>query len=408
MDQTVRTVVIVGGGQAGARTAKSLRALGYDGALTLIGAEKHPPYERPDLSKACLIDADAQPPSVVDTAFCAEQRIVLITGRRACAIDRRQACIHLDDGSQHPYDRLVLATGCKPRQLSLTELDSRRVFYLRTLDDAQALRPRLQAGSSIVIVGGGFIGLEVAAGAQALGCQVSVLEAAPVLLPRLGSTAASDRVLDHHRRAGIDIRLDTRIAYADGERLVLSTGEAIKADTIVAGIGVMPDTTLAEAAGLAIDDGILTNEFGETSDGSILAAGDVTRHFNPLLQRHLRLESWQNANLQPETVARTILGERVPYAEMPWLWSDQGDLNLQAAGAPVQVDMTVQRGGDDTGVSIFQFAHGALVGGITINRNKDMPLIRRLLRQAQPIDDPESLADDSRPLRAFLRTGAPS
>ena len=134
----------------------------------------------------------------------------------------------------------------------------------------------------------------------------------------------------------------------------------------------------------------------------------MTRHFNPLLQRHLRLESWQNANLQPEAVARTIMGERVAYAEIPWLWSDQGDLNLQAAGAPAQVDMTVQRGGDSTGVSIFQFACGALVGGITINRGKDMPVIRRLLRQAQPIDDPEALADDSKPLRAFLRAGAAS
>jgi len=388
MDQNGRAVVIVGGGQAGARTAKSLRAIGYDGALTLIGAENHSPYERPDLSKACLLDAAAMPPSVIDAAFCTEQRIALITARQACAIDRQQRDVLLDDGTQHPYDRLVLATGCKPRRLSLAGLDTRRVFYLRTLDDARALRPRLQPGSSIVIVGGGFIGLEVAAGAQALGCQVSVLEAAPVLLPRLGSTIASEKVLDHHRRAGIDIRLDTRIAYVDGTRLVLSTG--------------------AEAAGHAVDDGIHTSECGETWDGALRAAGDGPRHFNPLLQRHLRLESWQNANLQPEAVARTIMGERVAYAEIPWLWSDQGDLNLQAAGAPAQVDMTVQRGGDSTGVSIFQFACGALVGGITINRGKDMPVIRRLLRQAQPIDDPEALADDSKPLRAFLRAGAAS
>ncbi|MDH7797722.1 MULTISPECIES: FAD-dependent oxidoreductase [unclassified Beijerinckia] len=408
MVQDVRAVVIVGGGQAGAQTAKALREHGYDGALTLIGAEKHLPYERPNLSKACLLDPSAIPPIVIDAAFCQEREIELMTGRQALSIDRARRRLVLDDGSERPYDRLVLATGCAPRQMTLKGLDPERIFYLRTLDDARALQPRLTRGSSMAIVGGGFIGLEVAAGAQSLGCRVTVLETAPILLPRLGSAKASALVLAHHRQAGIDIRLGTRIEYADGSRLVLSNGEAIKADTIVAGIGVIPEAALATKAGLDVDDGILTNAFGETSDSSIFAAGDVTRHFNPLLQRYIRLESWQNANLQADTVARSLLGQRVPYAEVPWLWSDQGDLNLQAAGAPTHVDTTVFRGSEDEGLSIFQFAQGVLVGGITFNRGKDMPVIRRLLRQSTPIVDPAALADDSTPLRNFLRAGASS
>lgn len=409
MGETVETVVIVGGGQAGARTAKVLRERGYAGTLTVLGAEQHCPYERPDLSKACLLQADAAPPFVIDDDLCREQRIDLRKGRQVCAIDRANRQVVLNEGSSLRYDRLVLATGCAPRRLTL-QGQVPDIVYLRTLDDARALRPRLTPGCGVAIIGGGFIGLEVAAAAQILGCDVTVLEMAPRLLPRLGAAAASDLVLDHHRRSGIDIRLNARIDYGDGARLVLSTGEAIKADVVIAGIGVAPDTALAEAAGLGVDDGILANEFGETSDPAILAAGDVTRHFNPRLQRHVRLESWQNANLQGEAVARTIMGERVAYAEVPWLWSDQGSLNLQAAGAPAHVDTTVLRGNAEDGLSIFQFEQGRLVGGVTVNRGKDMPVIRRLLRQAssEPMIDPQALADGSKPLRNFLRAEASS
>ena len=396
--------VILGGGQAAARTAKAMRGAGFDGAITIIGAEPHAPYERPMLSKALLLAPETPVPFVFPPQTYADLDIELRTGCAGLFIDRRAQTVSLADGSAVSYDRLMIATGGRLRRLSIPGVPSEAILYLRDLDECRALEAKLRAKPSLVVIGGGFIGLEVAASAAMLGCRVTVIEAADRLLPRLGSPEASAAVLAHHRALGIDIRLNTGVSRGEGDILFLHDGSTVDAQVIVAGIGVVPETALAEEAGLGVDDGVLVDEFGMTSDPLIFAAGDVTRHFHPLLGRRIRLESWQNANMQAEAAGRAMAGVQTPYQEIPWLWSDQGDLNLQMAGAPAAVDRTVVRGQPDgaEGASIFQFDGERLVGAVTLNRGKDMTMIRRLLGQnalALPI---EQLADETVPLRGFM------
>ena len=400
--------VVLGGGQAAARAAKAMRSAGFAGAITIISAEQHAPYERPMLSKALLLARDTPVPFVFPSQTYADLGIELRTGCAAVAIDRSARTVSLADGSAVPYDRLMLATGGRLRRLSLPGVPSEEILYLRDLDECRVLEAKLRERPSLVVIGGGFIGLEVAASAAILGCGVTVIEAADRLLPRLGSPEASAAVLAHHRALGIDIRLNAGVSHKDGTGLRLIDGSIVDAAVIVAGIGVVPETSLAESAGLLVDDGVLVDEFGATSDPLIFAAGDVTRHYHPLLGRRIRLESWQNANMQAEAAGRAMAGVRTPYQEIPWLWSDQGDLNLQMAGAPAAVDRTVVRGRPDgaDGASIFQFDGERLVGAVTLNRGKDMTMIRRLLGQddlALPI---EQLADETVPLRGFMRARA--
>jgi len=399
-----RGVIVIGGGQAAARGAKAMRVAGYAGPITILGDEAHLPYERPMLSKAMLLQPGAEAPQVLAEPDYAASGITVRTGCRAAAIDRAQREVVLTDGARLRYDRLLIATGSRIRPLTIDGVAPERILSLRTLDDGRHLAEMLGGRPALTVVGGGFIGLEVAASAAKLGCAVTVIEAADRLLPRLGSPDASAVVLDHHRRTGVDVRLGVKAVSGEDGRLRLSDGSEAAADVVLAGVGVAPDTALAEAAGLDCQDGLLVDAFGCTSDPEIFAAGDVTRHHNPLLGRSLRLESWQNANVQAEAAGRTIAGVPTESAEIPWLWSDQGDLNLQASGAPLVVAHTVLRGdprGED-GLTIFQFDGGRLVGGVTINRGKEMPMIRRLLAQPDLRLDPDRLADATTPLRRLL------
>ena len=400
--------VILGAGQAAARAAKAMRSAGFEGALTIIGAEPHAPYERPMLSKALLLAPDTPVPFVFPPQTYADLDIELRTGCAAVAIDRDRRTVSLADGATVPYDRLMLATGGRLRRLAIPGVPPEAILYLRDLDECRVLEARLRQRPSLLVIGGGFIGLEVAASAALLGCRVTVIETADRLLPRLGSPEASAAVLAHHRALGIDIRLNAGVSHGDGASLHLTDGSTVDAAVIVAGIGVVPETTLAEEAGLAVEDGVLVDEYGVTSDPLIFAAGDVTRHHHPLLGRRIRLESWQNANMQAEAAGRAMAGVRAPYQEIPWLWSDQGDLNLQMAGAPAAVDRTVVRGRADgaEGASIFQFDGERLVGAVTLNRGKDMTMIRRLLGQDALALPAEQLADETVPLRGFMRAKA--
>ena len=396
--------VVIGAGQAAARAAKAMRSAGFAGAITILGAEPHAPYERPMLSKALLLSSDTPVPFVFPPQVYDDLAIELRTGCAALAVDRGARTVALADGSAVAYDRLMLATGGRLRRLSIAGVPPAAIHYLRDLDESRALEARLRERPSLAVIGGGFIGLEVAASAAMLGCRVTVIEAADRLLPRLGSPEASAAVLAHHRALGIDIRLGAGVSRGDGDTLLLVDGSSIDAGVIVAGIGVAPETALAEQAGLAVDDGVLVDEYGTTSDPLIFAAGDVTRHYHPLLGRRIRLESWQNANMQAEAAGRAMAGVRTPYQEIPWLWSDQGDLNLQMAGAPAAVDRTVVRGRPDgpDGASIFQFDGQRLVGAVTLNRGKDMTMIRRLLGQDALALPAEQLADEAVPLRGFV------
>ncbi|WP_324698857.1 NAD(P)/FAD-dependent oxidoreductase [Novosphingobium sp. RL4] len=396
--------VIVGAGQAGARAAKAMRGAGFEGSIKVFGSEAHMPYERPLLSKTLLQDPATPVPFVFADGIYQEAGIEVHTGATVTGIDRERQVVTLADGSTESYDRLLLATGSRVRTLAIDGYPPERILYLRSLDDCRAIEALIGGQPSVAIVGGGFIGLEVAATLAGHGCQVSVVEMADRLLPRLGCADASAMVLAHHLSVGVDVRLSAAIAGGEPGLLTLGDGDHIPADFIVAGVGVMPDTALAQAAGLAVTDGIVVDEFGQTSDPNIFAAGDVTRHFNPLLGSQLRLESWQNANLQAEAAGRTMAGVPTAYAEIPWLWSDQGGLNLQMAGAPQNVDNVVLRGdpaGED-GVTVFQFCEGRLVGGVTLNRGKEMPLIRRLLVTGDLALPATSLGDTAIPLRQFI------
>jgi NADPH-dependent 2,4-dienoyl-CoA reductase/sulfur reductase-like enzyme len=401
------SAVIVGAGHAGGRAVKVLREAGFKGTVTLIGAEPHLPYERPPLSKEFLQVPGARQSWVLEPDYVHQQDIQVRLGCSVVSIDRGRQVVTLDDASEVAYDRLLLATGASVRQLSIPGYPAAHIHYLRTIADAQALERRLAPDRRVAIVGGGFIGLEVAASARARGCEVVVLEAADRLLPRLGSAEASEHVLWHHVRCGIDVRLGARLAGSDGRRLRLSDGDVLDTDLLVAGIGVSPNIELASRAQLATDDGIITDEYGRTSDPNIFAAGDVTRQWNPALGRRVRLESWQNANLQAEAAARSMMGLPPVRCEPPWVWSDQGSLNLQVAGAPAEIDRTIVRRDDvDGSTSIFQFLGERLVGGITLNRAKEMALIRRVLTDLTSSFDPSMLADASTPLRRAMRTTA--
>jgi NADPH-dependent 2,4-dienoyl-CoA reductase/sulfur reductase-like enzyme len=401
------SAVIVGAGHAGGRAVKVLREAGFKGTVTLIGAEPHLPYERPPLSKEFLQVPGAGQSWILEPDYVHQQDIQVRLGCSVVSIDRGRRVVTLDDASEVAYDRLLLATGASVRQLSIPGYPAADIHYLRTIDDAQALERRLAPERRVAIIGGGFIGLEVAASARARGCEVVVLEAADRLLPRLGSAEASEHVLRHHVRCGIDVRLGARLAGSDGRRLRLSDGGVLDTDLLVAGIGVSPNIELASRAQLTTDDGIVTDEYGRTSDPNIFAAGDVTRQWNPALGRRVRLESWQNANLQAEAAARSMMGLPPVRCEPPWVWSDQGSLNLQVAGAPAEIDRTIVRRDDvDDSTSIFQFLGERLVGGITLNRAKEMALIRRVLTDLTSSFDPSMLEDASISLRRAMRTNA--
>lgn len=396
-------VVIIGAGQAGGTVAAMLRQLGYPGPVTVVGDELWPPYERPPLSKALL-----QGSSEIDktflrpAAFYAEQNIALFTGRRVCAIDRAQRVLEVDEGDPVGYDQLVIATGARARRLNVPGAECPAVHVLRGIDDALALRAALRPQARLLIIGGGFIGLEIAASARSLGLTVTVIEQAPALMARVLPQPVAAYLAGVHADRGVELHtgvaLHGFVSRPDGVCAQTSMGP-IEADVAAVGIGSIPNTELAEAAGLAVDDGVLVDEFGRTGDEHIWAAGDVTRHFNPLLGRRLRLESWKNAQNQAIAVARAIAEQPVPYAELPWLWSDQYDLNLQLAGLPLGGEQLVWRGAPADGrFTVFGLRDRAPVFAITANQAREMRFAQRLIMQGSSID-PSLLADVHTPLQ---------
>lgn len=371
-------VVIIGSGQAGGRAAEALRVGGYAGPITMIGDEPHAPYERPALSKAFLSDARMEQIAWVrPAAWYTQAGITLLQTRKAMHIDRAHGRVELDDGSRIAYQTLILTTGTRPRPLVVEGADHPLVTYLRTIEDSQRLQGCLQQGAHIVVIGAGFIGMEVAATALARGCAVTVLELAEVPMARGVPPLLGAFYADLHRQKGVALRTSTRVRRItddNGRALVHVDKEDVRpADAVVVGIGVVPNIELAQTAGLEIDDGIVVDRYGCTADPRIYAAGDVTSHFNSLLGRRIRLESWQNAQNQAITVARNILGAGRPYEEVPWFWSDQFDLNLQIAGVPQPGDEVVQRGTLGGGpVVFFHLRDGRLAAAIGVNRARDV------------------------------------
>jgi anthranilate 1,2-dioxygenase ferredoxin reductase component len=399
--------VIIGAGPAGMRAAEVLRGQSADAEIVLVGDEPHPPYDRPPLSKAFITNGVApaslhlKPPS-----FYAEQKIELKLGHAAVAIDRGSKRVALAGGEHLAYDKLLLATGCGSRRLP-PSLAPAGVHYLRSLEDAARIRAALAPGRSLVLIGGGFIGLELAASAAKLGVEVTVLEAMPRLLSRGLPGPVCEFVHRLHESHGVRFELDARLKSVEGEEgdFILRTERGThRAAVVVAGIGAVPHIRLAEAAGLAVEDGIRVDASGRTGDPDIFAAGDVTRHDNPLLGRAIRVESWQVALNHAAVVARAMLGGSDTYAEMPWLWTDQYDCNIQMLGL-FDPDLELLLRGDVAAGSFTLLGLGGdqrIKLAITVNNGRDMAVLKRLVT-AKTGFPKEALADPNRKLADLLK-----
>lgn len=398
------TIVIVGAGQAGGWAAQTLRKVGFTGRLVLIGDERHPPHERPPLSKAVLA-GQAQPQSAWLQKSDAFEALGLEwrPGTTVTRIDRAGKRLELAGGETLAYDKLILCTGGRARTLSIPGADSAGVHTLRTIDDALALAPLLQPGRSVVVIGGGWIGLEVAATARQKGADVVVVEAQRRLCERTVPPEISAHLLALHRTHGTRVLLGAGVerigSTAEGRSTVtLGDGSVLACDTIVVGVGLVPNDELAREAGLDCDGGVIVDARCRSSDPDILAAGDVAVTYNPWAGRRLRLESWQNAQEQGIAAARSALGLDVDYRPLPWFWSDQYGMNLQIVGIPTPAQQVVVRGaaGSDSFV-LFYLESGAVKAAIGPNAARDLRFARRLIEQRKPVD-PQRLADMGVPM----------
>jgi len=381
--------VIVGGGQAALQTAVSLRQHGYDGTVTLLTDEDVPPYHRPPLSKGYLYgDVDTAGLSLRAPELYRRLSIGVRLGARAVAVDRDTRRVVLMDCTTVPYDNLVLATGARPRRLTIPGEELDRVHELRSVRDADRLRERLAPGAHLLVVGGGYIGLEVAAAATQVGARVTVLEAQPRVMARVSGAEVAAFLADEHRARGVDIvtsAVATRFKedVAGGVRVELADGQEIGCDEVLVAVGVVPNSELAESCGLVCDDGIVVDACGRTGDPRIFAAGDCTNHPNPVLRRRLRLESVHNAVEQAKAVAATIAGAPQRYAQVPWFYSDQYDLKLQTVGLFNDADRVVVRGSREAReFAVFYLDRDRVVAVDAINAPRQFVLARKLLAGA--------------------------
>jgi len=395
-------VVIVGGGQAGGVAAASLREQGYGGPIVLVAEEPVGPYQRPPLSKNFLAgQMRAEQLQLKPGAFYAERGIELLLGTRAEAIERAARTIRLGNGSALSYSKLLLATGSRPRRLSLPGAGLAGIHYLRTLADAEAIRSEMGPGRRVVVVGGGYIGLEAAAVAVQAGMQVTVVEAAERILGRVSGTIISEFFSAAHRSHGVDVRLQARLEAFEGHDRVQSVvcgGEALGCDLAIVGVGIEPNVELAAAAGLACDNGIVVDEYTCTADSAIHACGDCTNHPNALLGVRLRLESVQNAIDQARVAASNLCGKPKAYAELPWFWSNQYDLRLQIAGLAGGHDGVLVRGTIASGAFSVMYLQGErLIAVETVNAARDHLAFRKVIAAGGAVDGGR-LADPAIPI----------
>ena len=395
------TFAIVGAGLAGATAAETLRTAGFDGDIVLLGAERHGPYERPPLSKEYL-HGGAERDSVFlhQPEWYAERRIDLRLDTTVTALDRGAHELVTGAGDRVRYDRLLLATGATPRRLTVPGSDADRVHYLRTVDDSDRLRAALRPGTKVVVIGGGWIGLETAAAAVAAGAEVTVLEQAELPLVRVLGPRVATVFADLHTGHGVDLRCGVAVAgiRAEPGAVLLGEGTEIAADVIVVGVGVAPNDALARAAGLAVDNGILVDEHLRTSDPDITAAGDVANAAHPLLGRPIRVEHWANASHQPVVAARTMLGQDATYDRLPFFFTDQYDLGMEYTGHAPDHDEVVIRGDLAAREFIaFWLADGRVQAGMNVNVWDVADDIERLIRSGVTVDTTR-LADPATPL----------
>ena len=397
-------IVIIGAGQAGAQAIATLRSEGFEGALTLVGDEPYAPYQRPPLSKAYLAGEFARERLFLKPdAFYAEAACNLRLSLAAEAIDRRGKTVRLSDGTRLSYDRLLLTTGARVRKLPVSGAALPGVYYLRGIADVDGLRQHFQPGARLAVVGGGYIGLEVAAVAVKHGLKVTVIEAAERVMVRAASPQISAFYEEVHRVKGVEFVLGAMAEAFEGSARVeaVSTNLGrVQADFVLAGIGIVPNCELAEAAGLVCDNGISVDEFGTTSDPDIFAAGDCTSHPG-FAGGRVRLESVQNAIDHAKHAALAMVGKPLAYREVPWFWSDQYDLKLQIAGLAHPGDTTVLRGNPDSHkFSVFHLREGVVAAVEAVNAAQDYIVGRKLIA-ARAVITPERLADLSVPVKSL-------
>ena len=401
------SMIVVGAGQAGGWAAQTMRTEGFQGRIILVGEETHLPYERPPLSKGLLAGEGAPEQCYLqDRVHYRKRDIELRLGTKATVLDLESRQVHLSNGETLDYDKLLLATGSRVRKLDVSGGKLANIFYLRTIEDMLLIRSRLKPGADLVIVGGGYIGLEVAATACGRGCNVTVVERERTVMNRVVAPEVGAFFAEVHEEQGVNLQFGGSVARFEGqrrvERVVCDDGTVIPADVVIIGVGARPNDELAAVAGLVVDDGIVIDEYGQTVDQHVFAAGDVANHPNAVLGRHVRLESWQNAQNQAITVAQTMCGNRTPYRDVPWFWSDQFNLTLQIVGLATDWDSLVYRGNvEEQKFTVFYLRDGAVVAANAVNNPRDIHFARQLVAEKRRIS-PGVLSDLQVPLKKLF------
>ena len=397
-------MVIIGAGHAAGQAAASLRQEKYTGPITIIGDEAHLPYQRPPLSKAYLSGSqEVERVYLRAEKFYQEKEIDLKLSTRATAIDPDAKAVELEDGSKIDYDKLLISTGSRPRLLSIPGSDLGGIHYLRTIDDVDGIRADMHEGANLVIVGGGYIGLEVAAVGVEQGLNVHVLEMEDRILQRVTTPTMSKYYDELHRGRGVQIHTNTVVTGFSGDakvQKVMCGDTEFAADMVIVGIGIVPNIELAEAAGIICDNGIVVDDHCQTSNPDIYAAGDCTNHPNALLDRRLRLESVPNAMDQARTSASNMLGGDKSYAAIPWFWSDQYELKLQMVGFSADGNREVMRGDMASNqFAVFYLKDNTVVAADTVNSPKEFMLCKQLVGKEA---DSAVLADSTSDLKSLL------
>jgi 3-phenylpropionate/trans-cinnamate dioxygenase ferredoxin reductase subunit len=397
-------VVIAGAGHAAGQLVASLRHEKFNGKIVLIGDEPYLPYQRPPLSKKFLAgEMPAERLFLKPASFYEDPQIELRLSTQITAIDRTARSLAIEGGDAIAFDKLVLALGSRARPLAVEGADLKNVHYLRGIDDVEAIREQFDAAKRLVIVGGGYIGLEVAAVARGLGMDVTVVEMADRVMSRVVSPEISDYYQIEHTNQGVKFRLSARVRQLRGKKrvkqVVLDNDEEIQADFVVIGAGILPNTELAREAGLDVADGIVVDDRCQSSDPDIYAVGDCTSHPNDIYGRHLRLESVHNALEQAKTAARNICGRETHYCEVPWFWSDQYDLKLQIAGLSDGYDEIVIRGNPaERSFACLYLKKGRLIAVDAVNAPRDFMQSKALIA-AHAIIPTEQLGDSDKSLK---------
>lgn len=402
-----QTLLIVGAGLAGAKAAEGARAFGFDGRIILVGEEQHRPYERPPLSKTVLRgEADPSSTQVHDTDFYAAHSVDLRLGRRVSLLDVRAHEARLDNGDRIAFDTAVLSIGAKPRTLTIPGADLPGVHYLRTVDDAVAISAAIRGAQRVAVIGAGWIGFEVAASARQLGAEVVLIDPLDVPLQRVLGPRVGDVFRRLHADHGVELRMATSVSELTGpgrvDRVVLTDGRIEPADVVIAGVGVQPRVDLADAAGLAVDNGVLVDEYLQTSAAGIYAAGDIANALHPLLGQRLRVEHWANALHQGLTAGANAAGGHQPYTRLPYFFSDQFDLGMEYQGHGSPDDELLIRGDLETREFIaFWSRAGRITAAMNVNIWDVTDDLKALITAGQVIE-PRRLTDADVPLADLI------